>query len=102
LVIGPNANTVPLWFKVNGASGECERDLYPEVTFTSGAMDSVHRAPVITDATEASTTVVNGSAIIALKRGSYTAGSTIYFRVEKESVTLAPSEMASFTATFHL
>jgi hypothetical protein len=98
----PGTDAAPLWFKVVSLGGDCDTDLRVELTLTSGTMNNIYLVTVITDTIERTATVVAGSAIITLESGSYTAGSTIYFRVEKRYLVLATGEIASFTATFHL
>ena len=102
LEVGPNIISAPLWFKVVGSGGDCSRDLRVEVTFTSGTLDNVHRLIVITNLTQASATVFDGTATITLESGSYTPGSTISFKVEKNPGLITIAELASFTAVYHL
>jgi hypothetical protein len=96
----PATSAAPLWFKVVGSGGDCQNDPRVELTLTSGTMNNCYRVTVITDKTEASATVFNASAVVAMGNDSYSNDSTIYFKVEKKQC--ASSEVASFTAVFHL
>jgi hypothetical protein len=99
----PAVKAAPQWFKKigTGAGAFCLNDVGIDLTQTSGTANcysitlEANQSPIVT------IPIAGGKANYEMDSGSYSSGSTIYFKVEKTCVTTRP-EVANFTVNYHL
>lgn len=97
-----SVGAAPDWWSVPAAGGTfCVNDVSATLTVTGGT-PSCYRLTVLTDRNTTSASAnAAGTATLSLGSGSYSDGSTIYFRVEK-TCSLPARESVSYAVSYHL
>jgi hypothetical protein len=95
----------PHWFSVYSSGGAlCEDDFALSLTVTGGGAVPCYTATILTDKTSSTITATgSGSASSSGPAGSYSDGSTIYFKVEKTCSTASVGGAdVMYTVSYHL
>jgi hypothetical protein len=100
----PAAGAAPHWYQVHSSGGLCTDDYSVTLTTTGGPAVPCYAATIITDKITDKVTVTGaGSNTISGSGGSYSDGSTIYFKVEKTCSTMSVGDAdVSYTVSYHL
>jgi hypothetical protein len=101
--LDPSVGTAPEWYSVNATGGLfCIDDFSLTLTITGSSQPGCYKLTMITDKT--TVTAVpdsSGTATISGGSGSYSDGSTIYFKIEK-ACPLPFQEAINYNVNFHL